>query len=132
MLATINKVKKMLETAKNAPAFKYIPSMTRLYSKDWYGWNKEFYSNGNWGSDQVTKCNGCKKYFMEEELFPTVMLDKTTAFFCPDCMVNRIAWCDECGSAFEKYSPEAPDTGLCPICHELGGKINAHRSKAQG
>jgi hypothetical protein len=69
---------------------------------------------------------------MEEELFPTVMLDKTTSFFCPDCIVNQVAWCDECNSAYQRYSPEAPDHGLCPICSELGGKTNGDRSKAKG
>jgi hypothetical protein len=126
LLATISKVKKMLEAAENAPQFEYVPAATKPYDFDWRGWGHVAYG---WSEDsQVLKCHGCKKYFMEEELFPTVMLDKSTKFFCPDCMVNRIAWCDECNSAYEKYALEQPDHGLCPICSDLGGKKNGNRS----
>ena len=59
---------------------------------------------------------------MEEELFPVVMLDKTTAFFCPDCLVDHVSWCKECQSAYQKYSPEAPSEGICPICQDLKEK----------
>lgn len=133
MLATIAKVKKMLNAAETAKRFEYIPSpVTNFpFSQNWYNWGTITYGLSD--EPNVMKCNGCKKYFMEEELFPTVMLDKTTKFYCPDCMVDKIAWCDECGSAYEKYSPEAPDTGICPICSEIsGGKLSGNRSKAKG
>ena len=127
LLATINKVKKMLNAAAEAPVFKYIPMANTPYGKDWYTWNKNTY---NWSySNEVMKCHNCKKYFMEEELFPVVMLNKTTKFFCPDCLVDNVAWCNECGSAFEKYSPEAPNTGICPMCEDLEEKTKNDRSK---
>ena len=129
LLATISKVKKMLNAAAEAPVFKYIPMANTPYGKDWYTWNKNTYSWSD--SNEVMKCHNCKKYFMEEELFPAVMLDKTTKFFCPDCLVNNVAWCKECGSAFEKYSPEAPNTGMCPICEDLEEKTKNDRSKAK-
>ena len=127
LLATINKVKKMLNAAAEAPVFKYIPMANTPYGKDWYTWNKNTYSWSD--SNEVMKCHNCKKYFMEEELFPAVMLDKTTKFFCPDCLVDNVAWCKECGSAFEKYSPEAPNTGICPMCEDLEEKTKNDRSK---
>ena len=127
LLATISKVKKMLNAAAEAPVFKYIPMANTPYGKDWYTWNKNTYSWSD--SNEVMKCHNCKKYFMEEELFPAVMLDKTTKFFCPDCLVDNVAWCSECGSAFEKYSPEAPNTGICPMCEDLEEKTKNDRSK---
>ena len=134
MLATVSKVKRMLNAAAEAPVFQYIPSPTSRFSftKEWYDWGISA-AYGWSGDTNVAKCNGCKKYYMEEELFPAVMLDKSTKFFCPDCIVDKVAWCNECGSAFEKYSPEAPDTGTCPICSELlGGKVNGDRSAIKG
>ena len=127
LLATISKVKKMLNAAAEAPVFKYIPMANTPYGKDWYTWNKNTYSWSD--NNEVMKCHNCKKYFMEEELFPAVMLDKTTKFFCPDCLVDNVAWCNECGSAFEKYSPEAPNTGICPMCEDLEEKTKNDRSK---
>ena len=129
LLATISKVKKMLNTAAEAPVFKYIPMANTPYGKDWYTWNKNTYSWSD--SNEVMKCHNCKKYFMEEELFPAVMLDKTTKFFCPDCLVGNVSWCNDCGSAFEKYSPEAPNTGICPICKDLEEKTKNDRSKVK-
>ena len=129
LLSTISKVKKMLNDAAEAPVFKYIPMANTPYGKDWYTWNKNTYSWSD--SNEVMKCHNCKKYFMEEELFPAVMLDKTTKFFCPDCLVDNVAWCNECGSAFEKYSLEAPSTGICPICEDLEEKIKNDRSKVK-
>lgn len=122
MYSTIEKVKKMLKDAENLKeSFKYIPSPTRYslaYGVDWYNWGTSVYGH------EVEKCYHCKKYYMEEELFPTVMQNGTTEFYCPDCLVDRVAWCIECGSAFEKYSPEAPEAGTCPKCQELKEKNN--------
>lgn len=123
LLSTINKVKKMLNDASNAPQFKYIPSKTRnyyYYDSDWYNWGKDIYGYGN----GAMKCHNCKKYYMEEEMYPVIMLDKSTKFYCPDCLVDKVSWCEVCNSAFEKYSPEAPDSGTCPLCSELKEKKN--------
>lgn len=120
MYSTIEKVKKMLADVVNlTEPFEYIPSPTRYnyaYGMDWYNWGSSIYGHG------VSKCRQCKQYFMEEELFPVVMLDKTTAFFCPDCLVDHVGWCKECQSAYQKYSPEAPSEGICPICQDLKEK----------
>lgn len=127
MFSTIEKVKKMLADAANlTQPFKYIPSPWAYkynYNSSWYDFGNSIYGHG------VNKCIGCGKYFMEEELFPAVMLDGTTKFYCPDCLVDGVSWCIECGSAFEKYSPEAPNSGTCPKCQELKEKKNVANRK---
>ena len=109
LLATINKVKKML-MEKDIPQFKYIPLYD--YYGDWYMTGKNVYGH------EVIKCEGCGKYHLEEEMFPAVMQNKTTKFYCSECLTDKAAWCKVCNSAFEKYSPEAPTTGTCPLCIE--------------
>ena len=76
MLSTIEKVKKMLQE-KDIPQFKYIPNPYG-YSALW----NSCYANDN----KVEKCTFCKKYFIEEELFPIIMQDGSTQFCCPDCI----------------------------------------------
>lgn len=108
-LDTISKVKKML-MEKDIPSFKYILSQNE-YVKFFDRWYKN-------AKDDIIKCNGCKKYFMEEEIFPTIAIDKSTKFFCPDCMADKVAWCEKCGEAYEKLTQDAPKSGLCPNCQE--------------
>ena len=117
MFSTIEKVKQMLIKASELEEpFKYIPS--KNYYHYAFGYTNLPY-NYHYG---VMKCIHCKNYFMEEELFPAVMQNGTTQFYCPDCLVDQVAWCDECGSAFQKISLEAPSHGLCPKCIELKEK----------
>ena len=121
MLSTIEKVKKMLLDANNIEEpFEYIPVK---YTNLAYGYNNWFYDRGfETYSHGVKKCYHCNQYFMEEELFPVVLQNGSTQFYCPDCLVDLVAWCDECGSAFQKYSNEAPSHGICPKCIELKEK----------
>lgn len=116
LLSTISKVKKML-TETDIPSFEFIPS------EYYYQWmfNPKKVDIAYGYSDSI-KCAGCKKYFMEEEMFPAVMLDRSTSFYCPDCLVDKVSWCNNCGSAFEKYSPEAPTLGTCPNCVDMKEK----------
>ena len=109
LLATISKVIKMLEAVDTAPEFKYIPSPAKAFAKQWY------VAYGMPGDSQVMRCNGCNKYFMEEELLPTVMEDKTTGFYCPDCIGQKVSWCPSCGNAFENLGTEET---LCIMCRE--------------
>lgn len=110
--STIEKVKKML-TETDIPHFKFILS-PYSYGPIWGGW----YKTGS----EVLKCGKCGKYFLEEEMFPVMLLNGKTGFYCPDCITKHVTWCDRCQSAFEKYSPEAPDTGLCDCCKEFKKK----------
>ena len=118
--STIAKVKNMLQETE-IPYFQYIESTPYPYSDKWYDRYSFAYGYDFDDDPEVMKCERCKQSFIEEELIPVVMLDKTTAFYCPDCLVGNVAWCDVCNSAFQKYSPEAPDNGTCPICKELKG-----------
>lgn len=109
MLSTIEKVKKMLLKAdKLKEPFKYIPSAKYkfAYGIDWYK-----------APAEVVKCDYCKKYFIEEEMFPIVRQNKETGYCCGSC-VDKVGWCTECGNAYEKVSLEAPNTGYCPDCEE--------------
>lgn len=107
LLSTISKVKQMLHAAKDAPRFEYIPSKDRFSPYGWYG---DSFGHG------IVKCSGCKKYYLEEEMFPAVLQNGDTGFYCSDCMITELAWCNYCGSAYQKHSPEAPSAGLCPLC----------------
>ena len=121
MLSTVEKVKKMLDDSHNlTEPFKYIPAAASSRFNYAYGWDWDTKYNGH----SVFKCQNCDKYFMEEELFPTIMLDGTTQFYCPDCLVEHAAWCDVCGSAFQKTSTKAPGHGVCLKCKELKEKKN--------
>ena len=113
MYSTIEKVKNMLKEAANLKEpFKYVSSATRYrftYGYDWYNNIEDSRYN-------VERCYNCKKLFMEEELFPTVLQDGNTALFCPDCLVEEVAWCEECQNAYQKASKNDPPAGLCPHC----------------
>ena len=61
---------------------------------------------------------------MEEELFPVLLQNGQSTAYCPNC-IAEVSWCTNCYSAYEKYSPEAPITGLCPKCAESKVKKNA-------
>lgn len=110
MFSTLDKVKKMLACAFDAEQYKFIRGdYTKFWATCAYGYG--------WGFDSdVKKCGSCGKYHMEEELFPVVTLKGTTAFYCPDCLTEKVAWCKRCGSAYEKVMPEEPDEGTCPHC----------------
>jgi hypothetical protein len=115
LLSTIAKVRKMLQQAETAPYFEYVPAK---YNGYYGGWNWET----GYSSTGVLKCSHCHKYFMEEEMFPVVMQDQSTGFFCPDCLSNEAAWCTTCNSAFEKHSPEQGYVGTCPLCSDMKEK----------
>lgn len=111
MLATIAKVKNMLRE-KEIPSFKYVHSLSS------YKWFKYLYPTDYESDGIYLHCHSCNKVFSEYELFPVKMLDNTTAFFCPDCMVDdKIQWCVECGEAFET---DATHLSKCRDCQ--GGK----------
>ena len=112
LLSTIAKVRKMLQQAETAPYFEYIPAKYNGYCGGW-SWETGYSSTG------VLKCSHCHKYFMEEEMFPVVMQDQSTGFFCPDCLSHEAAWCTTCSSAFQKHSPEQGSTGTCPLCSNM-------------
>ena len=112
LLSTIAKVRKMLQQAETAPYFEYVPAKYNGYYGGW-SWETGYSPTG------VLKCSHCHKYFMEEEMFPVVMQDESTGFFCPDCLSHEAAWCTTCNSAFQKHSPEQGYVGTCPLCSDM-------------
>lgn len=110
-LATVDKVIKMLNDANNAPSFKYIPNP---YTTKWLPLKTQ------WSSDEWLNCFKCKHVFSEYELFPVKCLDGKTRFYCPDCVVDMVEWCEICGEAFE-IDLDNPERKRCKDCQ--GGEI---------
>lgn len=113
MMDTIKKVEVILSET-DIPFFKYVPSPWTFRFTDILG-GKGFSTNS-----EVIKCEKCKAYFPEEDMFPVIMQNGSTKFYCTDCLVDHVSWCDRCQSAYEKYSPEEPDIGICPLCEKEG------------
>lgn len=104
LLDTIRKVKNIL-AEKDIPTFKYdelVAASTKWWKKD------DLFGQ---------HCSKCKKLFLEYELIPVLDLDKKTKFYCPDCVVGNVEWCEECG---EPYVMDDKDSGrkICKICAE--------------
>ena len=102
---TIAKVKKMLSETE-IPDFEY---------------DEMLFSSANWWRSAVMygqHCSKCKKLYSEYELFPVIGIDKKTKFYCPDCIVGNVEWCDLCGEAFEIEDP-AKNEKICKICAEV-------------
>lgn len=127
-LATIEKVKKMLDQ-KEIPYFKYVPSP---YAYNWLKYKRGsaasvagYYGSYDWDIPNTASvyptefdshiCHICHKEFWEEEMFPVKMKDGTTDWYCTDCIVDNVTWCETCN---EPYEIDATDTILnkCPDC----------------
>ena len=104
LLSTIEKVKKML-TAEDIPSFEYIPKKYNKFD--------DINSDYGYNFGEIIKCGRCGTYHMEEEMFPVLMQDLTTKFYCPECL-SAVDWCVSCDSAYE---PSINDKEfLCPLC----------------
>lgn len=103
---TIEKVKKMLQVAQ-IPDFKY----EELQGGFRYFKNLGVYSDGY---DFGAHCAKCKMLFSEYELFPVKGADGKTKFYCPDCIVSNVDWCERCGEAYEVTDPTR--VSLCNDC----------------
>lgn len=117
LLATIEKVKNMLSETI-IPAFEYIPC---AYTYDWrwgmYDYYKSKYKKPA-GKINKNYCYQCGRYFLEEELFPAKLIEGGTGNFCPDCMVDHVHWCVNCGEAFEVDPSDIISHQLCKKCRE--------------
>ena len=101
---TIKKVKKMLGETE-IPDFVY----DEVVAAGSFWWKK----TGNWFGQH---CSRCKKMFTEYELFPVLGLDGKTKFYCPDCIVGHVEWCDMCGDPFE--IGDRTGKKICKECEE--------------
>ena len=116
MFQTIEKVKKMLDCAEIDPLnFEFYEVKNKLTG---YFSEMRPYSSYDDTYDTGTPCKCCGKYFIDFELFPTKSKQEhKMVYYCPDCAVDKVEWCEECGHPYELIDPE-DDMGYCPDCME--------------
>lgn len=121
LFKTIEKVEKMLSDDK-IPHFQYRENSNKL--KDYFAEMRPYNYEADY--DAGTPCKCCGKYFFDFELIPVKSKDKKKmVYYCPDCSVDKVEWCNECGYAYEINNYE-DDLGYCPSCLEVltGAKNN--------
>ena len=100
---TIQKVKQMLNET-SIPDFVY--NERPITQSIW--WSKsDIYGQ---------HCSKCKQLFSEYDLFPVKGIDGKIKFYCPDCVVGNVNWCNYCGEAFEIFDHAADN--VCRDCVE--------------
>lgn len=106
-MATIEKVKRMLKE-KDIPDFEYI-EYSYSYNGTKWGYDEKY---KNWYDyTPHYRCKSCGKSFCEYEVIPTRNKNKKIVYYCPDCCVDNVTWCLDCGTAYEKKKMSA-----CPKC----------------
>lgn len=115
MISTILTVQKMLQE-NDIPKFKFIPSSTS-FGKWWKG--NKYDSLWNWDDNQSDRCDCCHKKYLGYELIPVKKTNDTTGFYCIDCLVDKVDWCDSCQEAYEKNDkPLIDGLHLCQDCYK--------------
>lgn len=113
LFRTIEKVKQMVQEEK-IPKFEYYEAPNKL--TDYFA---EINHNYTTEMDPGKKCTCCGAYFFEFELIPAKSREKNKmVYYCPDCAVDRVNWCECCGYAYEIKDPE-DDIDICPDCVEV-------------
>lgn len=107
---TINKVKIMLEET-DIPNFEYI-DFSYEYANAWKNYPSE--SGYAYGKIYGQHCSKCKTLHSEYELFPAKTASGLIKYFCPDCIVGNVEWCEYCGEAFEVCNTAAEK--ICKEC----------------
>lgn len=132
LLSTISKVSRMVKDSVNAEHFKWIPG-------DWYyTWYGKSLLNSTLAPEEDADdslfnfnslrldddpdnfrvaCKGCGKTFWDFETFPTKTKKDGTVFYCGDCIVDRVEWCEECSEPFE-IDKAHPTNRLCHDCYK--------------
>lgn len=107
--ATIDKVETMLENAKEAPFFEYIPS------PHYWRWTTP-------SVDEKNSCFMCGKALAPEERVPVELENGISENFCIDCAASvEVDWCETCGNAFMGQQNQR----LCYSCEDrLMGPYN--------
>lgn len=107
MWQTINKVCKMLDDIDNSPYFEYIED---------FNFENYYLQNYYFPKEEVKKvqCCNCHKIFTEDDVFPVKAKDfNGINFYCIDCVVDGVEWCQNCGQPFET---DNENDILCPDC----------------
>lgn len=125
MFKTISKVEDILEEVRqhDCPQYEFKEISNKL--QDYYSFMRPYETYDD-TYDTGTPCEGCGKYFFDFELFPTKSYrKKKIVYYCPDCAVDKVEWCDECGYPFEIVNPD-DDLCVCSDCMEgfLSAKNN--------
>lgn len=107
-MATIEKVKRMLKE-QNIPDFEYI-EYSYTYNETKWGYDASKYKDW-YDYTPHYRCKSCGKSFCEYEVIPTRNKNKKIVYYCPDCCVDNVTWCLDCGTAYEKKKMSA-----CPKC----------------
>lgn len=119
LLNTIQKVENLIKDAKNVKKpFKYIPYR-------WYGHNWGFPYAEDYETTRLRlPCEKCHKRYEDYEIFFVKGVDGEIKYYCPDCIVENVQWCEKCQDAFE-IDPQNPEGTLCFDCLKEGKKTNA-------
>lgn len=104
LLATIEKIKNILDDVSTAETFEYI--------------SEDFDVNKYFSEEHI--CQGCKKIFESFEMIPVRMENGEVSYYCPDCCSKNIDWCVKCGHPFfQSFSNQK----VCKECKtKKGGK----------
>lgn len=101
---TIRKVKQMLQDT-DIPDFQY--DEITIGAPHWWDPNSIYGQH----------CSKCKTLHSEYELFPVKGKDGKTKYYCPDCIVGNVEWCEVCNEAFEIDDP-SKESKKCKECAE--------------
>jgi hypothetical protein len=127
LLATIEKVKVML-SQQDIPEFQYIPSQYSWYSM----WKKGYGGAGIYSypfDDEYTCCK-CKKQLTEYEVIPVVDKNGKDVYYCGDCCIENIEWCDLCKGGYEATEEDKKSKRhFCPSCKSKSAKIKGTGGK---
>lgn len=110
LLDTIKKVKTMLK-ANDIPTFEYkeLPSSYSRWFRQYCGYD-EIVST----ETDLIFCENCNHLFGDYEVIPVKGADGTTKFYCPDCIVGHVDWCEKCREPYEIKG--GTPAGLCEDC----------------
>lgn len=123
LLKTLERVTKMLQK-KDIPTFIYIPAT------ECFKWWKKPYTTSLYyddDEDDIFYCSKCHKAFPGYSTIPCKGSDGSLKYYCPDCCVDSVHWCVDCGEAFEADNEEDI---VCPDCvkkHKEGSNIGVQK-----
>lgn len=129
MIATIEKVEKMLQDAYEADKYEYIPlpysTKWRSLNSDYFAWDPSYgVPKSTWDSwcgsgMSVLKCEKCGEKEYDYNLFAVKMPNGTISTYCPECVSEgeQVGWCRQCGEPFLLTNKEEI---YCYECLEKG------------
>lgn len=121
LLATIEKVKIML-SQNEIPKFEYIPA-----AFSWGMYSKYYRSCYAYPLDEEYLCSACGKKLTEYEVIPAVTAMGEEVYFCGECCVEHVDWCDECkeGYVLDASAGKAKaGKHICPSCQAKTKMLN--------